>query len=157
MHDLGTEAAVLLDAVDALLTSLQRDAGRQCDPSTPGGAVWRAVAQRLDRDEGRLRQVFRNAIVEHNRQVAREIHAAANSLYEELQTQPARLVALRTARTTIDVGYLLLAVKIGGLTPLDALWAPATFGLTSLLMEGFAGVQMGHVARRLKKQQYEAV
>ena len=157
MRDLGTEAAVLLDAVDALLTSLQRDAARQCDPSAPGCAVWRAVTQRLDREEGRLRQVFRNAIVEHNRRVAREIHAAANSLYEELQTQPARLVALRTARTTIDVGYLLLAVKIGGLTPLDALWAPATFGLTSLLMEGLAGVQMGHVARRLKKQQYEGV
>jgi hypothetical protein len=157
MHNLGTEAAVLLDAVDGLLTSLQRDAGRQCDPSTPGDAVWRAITQRLDREEGRLRQAFRNAIVEHNRRVAREIHAAANSLYEELQTQPARLVALRTARMTIDVGYLLLAVKIGGLTPLDALWAPATFGLTSLLMEGFAGVQMGHVARRLKKQQYEAV
>jgi len=157
MHDLGTEAAVLLDAVDALLTSLQRDAARQCDPSAPGCAVWRAVTQRLEREESRLRQAFRSAIEEHHRQVAREIHAAANSLYEELQAQPARLAALRAARTTIDVGYLLLAVKTGGLTPLDALWAPATFGLTSLLMEGLAGLQMGHVGRRLKKQQYEAV
>jgi hypothetical protein len=157
MHDLGTEATVLLDAVDGLLTSLQRDAARQCEPSSSGWAVWRAVTLQLEREERRLRQVFRNAIEEHHRQVAREIHAAANRLYEELQAQPARLAALRTARTTIDVGYLLVAVKTGGLTPLDALWAPATFGLTSLLMEGLAGLQMGHVARRLKKKQYEAV
>jgi hypothetical protein len=112
---------------------------------------------RLEREEGRLRRAFQTAIEEHHRQVAREIQAAANQLFEELQQQPTRLAVLRTARATIDVGYLLLAVKTGGLTPLDVVWAPATFGLTSLMVEGIAGIQMGHVARGLKKMQYEAV
>jgi hypothetical protein len=40
---------------------------------------------------------------------------------------------------------------------MDALWAPATFALSSLLVEGFAGVQMGATARRLKRRQVEAV
>jgi hypothetical protein len=156
-HDLGTEAAVLVEAAEGLLTALQRDAGRRCDASTPGYAVWRAIAQRLERDEARLRQVFRAAIEEHHRQVTHEIQAAANNLYVQLSQQPTRLAALRAARATMDVGYLLLAVKTGGLTPLDVVWAPATFGVTSLLMEGIAGLQMGQVARELKKRQHQAV
>ena len=86
-----------------------------------------------------------------------ELHRAANKLYAELQRQPARLAALRTARATLDVGSILLAVKTGGLTPLDAVWAPATFAVTSLLMEGFAGLELGLAARELKARQRAAV
>jgi hypothetical protein len=89
--------------------------------------------------------------------VTREVHQAANRLYAELQKSPARLAALRAARAVLDAGSILLAVKTGGLTPLDAVWAPATFAVSSLLMEGIAGLEMGHAARQLKARQRAAV
>ncbi|MFH1748578.1 MAG: GTPase domain-containing protein [Planctomycetota bacterium] len=157
LRDLGPEAAVLFDAIETLLTGLQRDAARHCDPAVPGQAVWHALAQRLESEESRLRGVFRRAIEAHHAHVTKEIHAVANKLYENLRRQPARLVALRTARATLDLGGLLLAVKTGGLTPIDVVWAPATFAVTSMLMEGFTELQMATDARTLKKRQYESV
>ena len=44
-------------------------------------------------------------------------------------------------------------MKTGGLTPADALWAPATLAFSSLLVEGFAGLQMSGTARELRKRQ----
>jgi hypothetical protein len=64
---------------------------------------------------------------------------------------------LRAARATLDVGALLLAVKTGGLSPIDLLWAPATFALSSLLTEGLAGLQMASVASGLRQRQFQAV
>ncbi len=52
---------------------------------------------------------------------------------------------------------MALALKTGGLTPVDAVFAPASFAVSSLLMEGIAGLQMGSVARDLKKRQLKAV
>lgn len=157
LRDLGPEAAVLFDAVETLLAGLQREVARRCDSAAPGFAVWRALGRRLEADEERLRRTFRRAIEAHHGQVTREVQVVANELYEQLQRRPARLAALRTARATLDVGGLLLVVKTGGLTPIDVLWAPATFALSSMLMESFAGVQMAADAGGLKKRQYEAV
>ena len=119
--------------------------------------MWRALAVRLHADEARLRGAIRTALEAHHADVTREIQATANALYDELRRQPARLVALRTARATIDVGAVVLAIKTGGLSLMDAVWAPATFALSSLLLEGFAGVQMVTTAAGLKKRQYAAV
>lgn len=157
LHSLGAEAAVLVDTLDALLAGLQRDVVRRCSPATPAQAVWLALERKLRDEQDRLRQVFEAGIRAHHEQVCREIHDAANRLYADLQRQPKRLAVLRTARATIDVGCLLLAVKTGGLTPLDAVFAPATFAVTSLLMESVAGLEMGREARRLKAHQREAV
>ncbi|MBU0638743.1 MAG: 50S ribosome-binding GTPase [Planctomycetes bacterium] len=156
-HQLGSEAAVLFDAIDGLLTTLQRDVARRCDPGEPGYVVWRALSRRLEREEGHLRDRFRVAVEAHHEHVTREVHVVANQLFEDLKGQPARLAVLRTARATIDVGYLLIVVKTGGLTPLDVVWAPATFGLTTLLMEGIAGLQMDRVSKDLKRRQLESV
>ena len=156
-HDLGAEATVLSDTLETLLTGLQREVTRRCDPAAAGFAVWRAISLRLQSDEAELRDTFARALEAHHADVTREIHAAATNLYEELKTQPTRLAALRTARVTVDVGALLLAVKTGGLSPMDALWAPATFALSSLMVEGMAGVQMTAVSRSLRKKQYAAV
>jgi hypothetical protein len=156
-HDLGVEATVLCDTLDALLTGLQRDVGRRCRPTTAGYAFWLALEQKLEAELPRVRHVFDAAIAAHHRQVSEEIHAAAHRLYAELQKSPKRLAALRAARATIDVGAVVLAMKTGGLSLLDAVWAPATFALTSLLMEGIAGLEMGRGARELKLRQRAAV
>jgi hypothetical protein len=156
-HSLGPEATVLVDTLDGLLTGLERDVARRCRPSAPGVAVWQALDGRLQAEQTRLRAVFDAALHTHHQQVSRDIDAAAGRLYRELCKQPARLAALRTARAVIDAGSILLAVKTGGLTPLDAVWAPATFALTSLLMQGFAGLELGRAAHDLKAQQRQAV
>lgn len=157
LHSLGAEVAVLLDALDGLLTGLRRDVARRCGPGTPGCAVWQALERKLEQDESALRVGFEAAIRAHHKNVTGEVRAAANRLYAELQKSPARLAALRTARATLDVGGLVLAMKTGGLTPLDAVWAPATFALTSLLMEGVTGLELGREARQLKARQRAAV
>jgi hypothetical protein len=156
-HELGPETTVLIDSLDNMLMWLERELTRRSLRDAPGAAVWRAVAQRLQNDEQRLRGVFEKALLSHHEEVRREVQAAASQLYEELRKHPARLAALRTGRAAIDAAALALAVKTGGLTPVDAVFAPASFAVSSLLMEGIAGLQMGSVARNLKKRQLEAV
>jgi len=157
LHSLGAEAAVLVDALDALLMGLEREIVRRSASAAAGRAVWRALADRLERDRDRLRETFESLVQAHHEQVGQEITATARRLYEELRHHPARLAALRTARASIDVGSLLLAIKTGGLTPLDAIWAPASFAATSLLMEGVTGLEMSREARQLKQRQRVAV
>lgn len=156
-HSLGAEAGVLLDALDTLLTGLQRDVARRAAAGAPGAPVWQALEARLLAEQPRLRDTLEAAVTAHHEQVTREIRTAARELYQQLQRHPGRLAALRAGRATLDAGYLLLAVKSGGLTLLDAVWAPATFALTSLLMEGLAGLELGRAARGLKQRQWEAV
>ncbi|MCK4341828.1 MAG: GTPase domain-containing protein [Phycisphaerae bacterium] len=157
VHSLGAEATVLVDTMAALLAGLQRDVVRRCSPTSPAYAVWQALELKLEAEQEQLHQTFDRAIHAHHEQVTSEIRTAANSLYEELQKHPARLNTLRTARATIDLGSILLLVKTGGLSPLDAVWAPAAFALTSLLMQGVAGLELGRVDRSLKARQRQAV
>jgi hypothetical protein len=156
-HSLGVEATVLLDTWEVLLARLLRDVGRQCRPATAGYAFWSALEQKLTADLSHLRSRFEAALQAHHEQTTREIHAVANRLYAELQKSPARLAALRTARATIDLGSVLLVVKTGGLSLMDAVWAPAAFALASLFMEGVAGLELRLEARELKVRQRAAV
>jgi len=151
------EAGILIEASRAMLTTLARDAARKADPQAAGHAVWRALSERLAAEEPRLAGAFSTALQAHHEKITREIHVAAGELYEGLQKSPVKLAALRTARTTLDVGLLVLALKTGGLTPLDAIYAPATFALSTMLVEEMAGLRMGHVARNLKARQLAAV
>ncbi len=157
VHSLGVEASVLVDTMETLLAGLQRDVVRRCTPGTPGAPVWQALERRLEGEQGTLREAFERAIRAHHEQVQQEVQRAANELYEHLRRSPARLNTLRTARASIDLGYMLLAVKTGGLTPMDAVWAPAAFAVTSLLLEGATGLEMSRVDRGLKSRQRAAV
>lgn len=156
-HLLGMEGAILLDTLDVLLSGLQRQVGRRARPGVPCCDFWLALEQRLELARASIRGTCEQAINRHHEQVSGEVQAAANRLYAALQKSPARLAALRTARATMDVAGILLAVKTGGLSPLDAVWAPATFALTSLLTEGIAGLEFGREARELKGRQRAAV
>jgi len=157
VHSLGAEAAVLIDTLDSLLTGLQRDVLRRGAAGGADAACWRALGRLLESELPRLRAACEQAICNHHQRVQAEVRAAAGRLYAELQQHPARLNTLRTARATLDVGSLLLVAKTGGLTGLDVVWAPATFALTSLLMELLAGLELDREARRLKARQHSAV
>lgn len=156
-HSLGVEAGVLVDTIETLLTGLQRDVARRARSSVPGAAVWQALDETLEAERPRLLDRFEAGIQAHHRFVEDEVRAAAQQLYGELQQQPARLAALRTARATMDLGYMLLAVKTGGLSALDAVWAPAAFAVSSLLMEGVAGLEMARQQHQLKARQKTAL
>lgn len=151
------EAGVLIEAAESMLTTLSRDTARKSDGQGGAQSVWRGISAKLSADENRLRSSFEAALREHHERIKHEVHAAAGELYEGLQKSPVQLAALRTARTTLDVGMLVLALKTGGLTPLDAVYAPATFALSSMLVEEMAGLKMGHVARNLKSRQLSTV
>lgn len=153
MHSLGVEATVLSDAVEAALTELERDVLRQAVSS----AVWRALEARLSAESSGRQEVYENAIAAHHERMTHEVRVTANRLYDELQKRPGRLAALRTARAMIDLGSLVLAVKTAGLTPWDAVFAPAAFAAASLLMEGIAGLEFAQEARRLREQQRAAL
>jgi len=157
VHSLGAEATVLVDTLDTLLTSLERDVVRRCRPGDAGVAFWTALEARLAARRDNLRRNFEAAIQSHHTEMTREVREVANSLYAELQRHPTRLAALRAGRTTIDLGTILLAIKTGGLSPLDAVWAPAAFALSSLLMEGATGLEMHRLDRGLRTRQAAAV
>lgn len=157
LHSLSAESGVLVDTLDGLLARLQREVARRGGTSGAERAVWQALGRRFEEQQPRLRQALEGAIRAHHERTTQAVRVAAESLYQELRKHPTRLNALRTARASIDLGYILLAVKTGGLTPLDAVWAPAAFAVTSLVMEGIAGVEMGREARLLKDKQRRAV
>jgi hypothetical protein len=136
---------------------LERDAARRCDPATPGHAVWRAIARRLEQQASRLRETFESAARTQRQEFAPVIHATANQLYEALQKRPAMLNTLRAARTTADLAAIAIAIKTAGLGINDLLFAPAMFALTSMLTEGALGSYMSHIANDLKKRQLEHV
>lgn len=157
LHSLGVEAGVLVDTIETLLAGLQRDVARRARRADAGAAVWRALDEALEAERPRLQAGFEAGIRAHHRYVDEEVRAAARQLYDELQRHPVRLNALRTARATMDLGHILLAVKTGGLSALDAVWAPAAFAVSSFLMEGVAGLEMGRQQRQLKARQRAAI
>lgn len=156
-HGPGSEEVVLYEIIEKLLTGLERDAARRCDPSNPGHAVWHALVARLERHSDRLRRTFQAAAEMQREEFAPQIQAAANRLYEALQEKPVVLNSLRVARATTDVASIALAIKAGGLNINDLLFAPAMFALASMLAEGALGTYMSHIANDLKKQQFEHV
>ena len=151
----GSEEIVLSEMIEKLLTTLERDAARRADPTQPGGAVWRAVARRLDQRQSGLRSAFQQAAREQRNDFAPVITETANRLYETLLKRPAILNTLRAARTTTDLAAIALAIKTGGLGINDLLFAPAMLGLTSMLTEGALGTYMTSIAADLKKRQLE--
>jgi hypothetical protein len=157
VHSLGVEATVLTDALNALLARLEHEVRRKCGARDPAARVWQALDAALADEGPQLRAQFEAALVRHHEQVLTEVRAAARELYETLKKQPTRLAALRTARASMDLGSILLAVKSGGLSMIDAVWAPAAFGVTSLIMEGFAGIEQRNIDARLKRQQLARV
>jgi hypothetical protein len=156
-HGAGSEEVVLYQIIERLLTGLERDAARRCDPKMPGHAVWRALAKRLEQHDARLRARFQAAAQQQREEFAPVIQATANQLYETLQNRPAMLNTLRAARATTDVAAIALAIKTGGLGLNDLLFAPAMFALVSMLTEGALGTYMTRIAKDLKKRQLEHV
>lgn len=151
---LSSEQMFLLGEIDALLTALQREVARRADSAAPEAPVWAALSERLAAELPTLRQAFTDAAERHHTEVQREVHETAGQLHAALQERPTLLNTLRAARVTGEAASIALAVKTGGLHVNDLLFAPAMFGLTSLLTEGALGSLMQRLAAQLKERQY---
>lgn len=150
------EAGVLEQLFDRTLLELERGAGLRAAEEY-ASEVWSAVRTAIVREEEALRQRFRAAVADYRRDFEGEIRRAAQKLYASLQEQPALLNTLRAARAATDVASLALVVKTGGLSPHDALLAPAMFSLTSMLAESAVGTYMRRIVEDLKDRQQQAV
>lgn len=154
---ISDEERVLHAGIEELLVSAQREVARRHDAAGEDEPYWRSVASRLAAHHDELVSRFRAAARAHHELFTREIHEAAGRLYEHLKKSPATLNALRTARFTADVASILLAIKMGGASLNDLVFAPATFGLVSVMTEGAVGSYMRTVAAELRNRQLEHV
>ncbi len=155
--DTDSEALVLEDTFEHLLTALGRDATRRAAAGTPATAFWRALGERLASAEPELAESFAAAARRHHDAFKPEVQAAADRLYARLRERPALLNTLRAARATTDAAAIALAVKTGGLGVQDLVFAPAMLSLTSMLTESALGTYMSQVAGELRERQYHAV
>jgi len=120
-------------------------------------AWWRALHTELRAQRETLSKQFDTASTQYREDFEPRIEAAAERLYEQLETQPALLNSLRAARVTTDATAVVLAVKSGGLAATDLLVAPAMLSLTTLLTESALGRYMTTVRNELKNEQRSEV
>jgi len=123
----------------------------------PDANWWREVRQRIEESESAIESKYSVGLDNYHTLLQVEIDRAAQSLYQNLQEQPATLNSLRAARVTTDAAAVVLAVKSGGLGAVDLIVAPAMLSLTTMLTEGALGQYMNRVQRNLKEYQEKEV
>lgn len=142
------EADILQNILDAALIGIQRELLSQ-----PQDTYWRAMNLAFRQQEAGIREKYTAQSAQARKNFEPLIDAAAQRLYEQLQSQPALLNTLRATRVTADAAGVALAIKSGGLAPADLILAPAMFSVTTLLTESALGKYLDSVKRELKEQQ----
>ena len=123
----------------------------------PDGPWWQTMRQQITAAESGVRSDYDHSLDNYQTLLQVEIDDAAQSLYQNLQQQPATLNGLRAARVTADAAAVVLAVKSGGLGAVDLVLAPAMLSLTTLLTEGALGKYMERVQKKLTGYQEREV
>ena len=143
------EADTLQGILDHTLITAQRKLLEQ----TQTDDYWMAMNQALRQREMSIRERYQLQCQQAREEFEPHIDAAAQRLYEQLQSQPALLNTLRATRATADAAGVALALKSGGLAPADLILAPAMFSVTTLLTESALGSYLDSVKRELREQQ----
>lgn len=151
------EATILMEILDELLISLQRQAGEHAADDDTLRNWWQQLWIQLQQESRPPKHFLETCIRNHQQAFEPYIQAAAEDLYQYLQKNPALLNSLRAARVTTDVGALVLALKTGGIGLNDLVLAPAMLAFTSMLTEGAVGRYMHKVEAELKAAQLESV
>ena len=146
------EADALKRALDSALINLQGELLNQ--EQIP---FWLAMNQTFRAHESDIRQCYDQHSKSAREQFAPQIEAAAQQLYEQLQSQPTLLNSLRAARVTADAAGVALALKSGGLAPADLVLAPAMLSVTTLLTESALGKYLDTIKRDLKERQRQHI
>jgi len=118
---------------------------------------WSELRAKVTSTEKDVASKYESALDNYQTLLQVEIDRAAQSLYQNLQKQPATLNGLRAARVTTDAAAVVLAVKSGGLGAVDLVVAPAMLSLTTLLTESALGKYMGRIQKKLTEYQEKEV
>lgn len=155
------EALTLQRILDSTLVSLQ---GSLLDQShsqgrSQGGqqSFWMALSQEFRLREATIRATFLSNSEQIRKEFEPQIDAAAQQLYQQLQSQPTLLNSLRAARATADAAGVALAVKSGGLAPTDLVLAPAMLSVTTLLTESALGKYLDSIKAELRERQRQHI
>lgn len=143
------EALTLQRILDTTLVSLQGallDQGQQ-------QPFWMYLSREFRQREAEIRKRYLTDSEQIRKEFEPQIEAAAQRLYEQLQSQPALLNTLRAARATADAAAVALAVKSGGLAPTDLVLAPAMLSVTTLLTESALGKYLDTIKAELRERQ----
>lgn len=150
------EALTLQRILDSTLVSLQ---GALLDQGGHPGALegpqsfWTALSREFRQREATVRDSYLTNSERIRKEFEPQIDAAAQQLYEQLQSQPTLLNSLRAARATADAAGVALAVKSGGLAPTDLILAPAMLSVTTLLTESALGKYLDTIKAELRERQ----
>lgn len=147
-HTPDQEADILQSILDNTMTRIQ---GMLL--SQPPDTYWISINQAFREQEARIREKYSTRSTLARQEFEPLVEAAAQRLYEKLQSQPALLNTLRATRVTADAAGVALALKSGGLAPTDLILAPAMFSATTLLTESALGKYLDSIKRELKDQQ----
>ncbi|MFK7852609.1 MAG: GTPase [Granulosicoccus sp.] len=142
------EAAMLETILDSTLLKAQ---GKLLEQSRE--PFWNAMNEAFRERETEIRDHYLQQSQLARQEFEPRIDAAAQRLYEKLQSQPALLNTLRATRVTADAAGVALAIKSGGLAAADLLLAPAMFSVTTLLTESALGTYLDSIKKELKEQQ----
>lgn len=142
------EAIVMDHLLNGALISLQGQLLNQAQ--TPW---WNALNQRFREQLPHIRTAFDAESATARADFDPQIEAAAQALYNQLQSQPTLLNTLRAARVSADAAGVALAVKSGGLAPADLVLAPAMLSVTTLLTESALGKYLDAIKQKLKATQ----
>lgn len=154
------EALTLQRILDSTLVSLQ---GALLDQGGPQSQLdgqqsfWTALSREFRQRESSIRDRFLTSSAQIRKEFEPQIEAAAQRLYEQLQSQPTLLNSLRAARATADAAGVALAVKSGGLAPTDLVLAPAMLSVTTLLTESALGKYLDAIKAELRERQRQHI
>jgi GTPase SAR1 family protein len=142
------EADVLNRMLNETLISLQ---GELLEQSS--SVYWSALNTAFRKHEATIRATFTQESETARKDFEPQIEAAAQQIYVQLQSQPALLNTLRATRASVDAAGIALAIKSGGLAPIDLLLAPAMLSVTTLLTESALGRYVESIKSELKEKQ----
>jgi GTPase SAR1 family protein len=142
------EVDVLNRMFSEALISLQGDLLEQ-----PSSVYWGALNSVFRKNEATIRAFFTEESENARKDFEPQIEAAAQQIYVQLQSQPALLNTLRATRASVDAAGIALAIKSGGLAPIDLLLAPAMLSVTTLLTESALGRYVESIKSELKEKQ----
>ena len=151
------ERQMLRQSLAHVLAHCSTETLEQQDSASDQRQWWLDLNRQLRTGNATIEEQFDSVVRDYQREFEPEIEAAAQSLYRNLQDQPAVLNSLRAARVGADAAAVVLAVKSGGLAATDLLLAPAMFSLTSMLTEGALGKYLESVRDSLKQKQEATV
>ena len=148
------EQPILVDALGGWVDGLRKEAARQANVHP----LWRHIAQGFA--SGGLAQLTRERFDQRFRDfqmaLAEETDHRARAIYEELEKNPGKLIALRSGKFALDAAAIGGVIATGGIGLHDLILVPLAASLSHQLVE-LMGKAYVEGQRELTRQRQEAL